>query len=84
MNIEVTPASQEFAARLGRAGVIRDADGIDSILAEIAAGGVDAVLAVLAVQTGNLVTLLSLQQGPEMARKIFERTILDAGAVIDE
>jgi hypothetical protein len=46
--------------------------------------GLDTALAVLAVQTRSLVAMLTLEHGREETRKLFERTILDAGAVLDE
>ena len=84
MNITVQPAHEEFGARLGRAGVTGDADGADRVLAEIAGAGLECALAVLAVQSRNLVVTLTLLRGPDEARGIFEKTIIDAGAALDD
>jgi hypothetical protein len=84
MVIAVTPAHEEFAARIGRAGVCGDADGVDAILDEIAGAGVECALAVLAVQSRNLIWMLKLTQGEDAARALFEKTIIDAGAACDD
>jgi hypothetical protein len=83
-DITVTPATEEVAARLALAAAKSDAARCDAILAEIGDTGLDTALAVLAVQTRSLVAMLTLEHGREETRKLFERTILDAGAVLDE
>lgn len=82
--VTVTPAAEEFAARLGAAGTDRDAAKVDAVLGEIAAAGLPMALAVLAVQTRNLVWMLKLQHGDEAARKLFETTVLQAGEACDD
>jgi len=84
IEVPVTPAHQEFAARLGRAGCGSDAAAVDAIIDEIADAGLEAVLAVLAVQTRNLVMLLKLTRGVDDARTLFENTIAEAQAASDD
>ena len=80
----ITPAIEEFAARLGQAGVCADSAKLDAIFEEIRVGGIEAALAVLTVQTRNLVWMLRLTQGDEGTRALFERTITDAQAACDD
>ena len=82
MNINVTPVHEDYAARLGQAGTDSDADRCDAILAEIADAGLETALAVLAVQTRNLVWMLTLEHGEEAARKLFETTIIAGQAIL--
>ena len=84
MDVRVNPVHEEFAARLGQAGTTADAAQATAILDEIGAAGVECALAVLAVQSRNLVMLLSLMQGRESALQVFDRTVLDAGQACDE
>jgi hypothetical protein len=83
MDVPVTPVHEEYAARLGFAAMQSDAAAIDGILDEIADAGLAYALAVVAVQTRNLVWTLRLHQGDEVARSLFERTIIDAGQACD-
>lgn len=83
LDIEIAPNHQAIAARLGLALTDGDPDRVDAALLEAANEGLDATLAILAVQTRNLVAALMLLQGTEHTRAVFQRTILDAGVAGD-
>jgi hypothetical protein len=84
IEVTVTPEHEEFAARLGRAGCGTDVAAADAIIDEIADAGLECTLAVLAVQTRNLVMLLKLTRGPDEALELFTNTIAEAQAAIDD
>ena len=84
LDVQIQPAHQALAARLGLAAVDGSADRIDAGLSEVAALGITEALAVLAVQTRNLAAALVASQGRDCARAVFQRTILDAGVADDE
>ncbi|WP_099024709.1 hypothetical protein [Mycolicibacterium palauense] len=84
LDIEIEPAHQAVAARLGLALVDGDADRVDAALTEAATAGLEPTLAMLAVQSRNLVAALMLLQGLEDTRAVFQRTILDAKLAADE
>ncbi|MBV8346517.1 MAG: hypothetical protein JOZ49_02970 [Mycolicibacterium sp.] len=75
---EVTAYHQELAARLALATIERNADSIETGLAEVAAAGVSTALAVLIVQSRNLAAAMIVLQGIEDARRFLQRTIFDA------
>jgi hypothetical protein len=77
-HIEVTAYHQELAARLALATIERNADRIEAGLAEVAAAGVSAALAVLSVQSRNLAAAMIVLQGIDGARRFLQRTIFDA------
>ena len=77
LNIEIEPQHQAIAARLGLALLDGDPDRVDGALSEVAALGLECALAVLAVQTRNLVSALT-PHGIEQARAVLQRTTLDA------
>ncbi|TXH22415.1 MAG: hypothetical protein E6R06_17230 [Mycobacterium sp.] len=83
LDIEIEPEHQAIGARLGLALVDGDPDRVDAALSEAATAGLDATLAILAVQTRNLVAALMILQGLEDTRAVFARTILDAGLASD-
>jgi hypothetical protein len=78
LDIEIQPSHQPIAARLGLAIADSDADRVDQALAEAASAGLEPTLAILAVQTRNLVAALMLLQGLDETRAVFARTILDS------
>lgn len=84
LNIQITAQHQAIAARLGLAVVDGDPDRVDAALSEAASAGLDAALAVLAVQSQSLAAVLMVHQGAEAARAVFQRTILDAGLADDD
>ena len=84
MEIRVRPEHEEFAARLGQAGVQSDAAKADSILNEIADAGLECAMAVLCVQTRSLVWTLSFLRGPDDALKLFSNTIAAASLAVDD
>lgn len=84
LNIQITAQHQAIAARLGLAVVDGDPDRVDAALSEAASAGLDATLAVLAVQSQSLAAVLMAHQGTEAARAAFQRTILDAGLADDD
>lgn len=84
LDIEIQPLHQAIGARLGLALLDGDADRVDTALSEAAAAGLEPTLAILAVQTRNLVAALMVLQGLEPTRAVFQRTILDAELAGDE
>ena len=84
IEVTVTPAHEEFAARLGAAGTGSDAAAVDAILDEIADAGLACAMATLAGQTRNLVVTLMAQHGEDATRALFETTALQAGAAVDD
>jgi hypothetical protein len=84
LDIEIEPNHQAIGARLGLALLDGDADRVDQALDEAAVEGLPATLAILAVQTRNLVAALMLLQGMDDARAVFQRTIIDAGMADDD
>ena len=78
LDIAIEPVHQAIGARLGLALADGDPARVDAALSEAADGGLEATLAVLAVQSRNLVAALMLLQGLEATRAVFQRTILDA------
>jgi hypothetical protein len=83
MKVTVRPEHEEFAARLGQAGVQSDEAKVDAILDEIADAGLEAALAVLCSQTHSLIMMLRLWRGPDEALELFTNTIAEAQVAID-
>ena len=79
LDIEVTPADQQLASRLGLASIDNDPDRYRQVMAEIQAGGMPCALRVIAVLNNHLASGMATSLGLAAARAVFERTILDAG-----
>ena len=84
LDITIEPEHQAIAARLGLGLLDGSPDRVDAALTEAATAGLDATLAILAVQSRSLVAALMILQGLESARAVFQRTILDAKLAGDE
>lgn len=84
LDIAIEPIHQEIAGRLGLALIDTDPERVGMALAEVAEAGLEAALAIVAVQTRNLVAALMMLQGLEDARASLQRTILDSKLAGDE
>jgi len=84
LNIPVTPADQQLAARLGLASIDGDSDRYVQVMAEIIAGGLPCAIAVLSVTNNHLASGMATHLGVAAARSVFERTILDAPQASDD
>jgi hypothetical protein len=79
LNIEITPADQQLAARLGLASIDSDHSRYCQVLAEVQAGGMPTAIAVIAILNNHLVSGMANAIGVAKIRALFEATILDAG-----
>ncbi len=84
LDIAIKPAHQELAARLVLGAVDGSAERIDRGLTEVAAAGMSAALAVIAVQSRNLAAALLESHGVDGAQAVLGRTVLDAKMADDE
>lgn len=80
IDIIITAEHQAIAARLGLAMLEGDTARVSAALRD-ADNSIEDWLAVLAVQTRNLVNLMVMLQGADTARRVLEGAILEAGGL---
>ncbi len=78
LDAEITPHHQQLAARLALACADQDADRLDAVLSEVAAGGLACALPVCAFLSRNTAAVLVAWFGLDAARAILEKTVTDA------
>ena len=79
LDLELSLADQEIAARLGLASLDNDTDRYRRCMQEIVAGGMPTALAVIGVLNNHLASGMANAIGAEKARALFESAILKRG-----
>ena len=78
LNIPVSPADQQLAARLGLASIDNDSERYCQVMAEIIAAGLPCAVAVLSVTNNHLASGVANTIGATVTRRLLEAAILDA------
>ena len=83
LDTPISPADQELAARLMLSSIDGASDRVHSGLME-AISDPNRAVAVIGLLTRHLAFTLVARHGPEKARALLQKSILDAGAAADE
>ncbi|BDB43318.1 MULTISPECIES: hypothetical protein [Mycobacterium] len=78
LDIQIEPNHQAIGAQLALGLLDANPKHVHRALTRAAVAGLDATLAILTVQTRNLVVALMLLQGSDATRAALQRTLIDA------